>query len=96
MIAASRTKDALVKSTDIPILFKHLSELVQFSDNLLAGFQKSQSNIGQVFKGIETDLVVFLKYAMHYRTNTKAIRRACSNVLFVKIDQVPFFFFFFS
>ncbi|KAG2206293.1 hypothetical protein INT47_007307, partial [Mucor saturninus] len=87
MIAASRTKDALVKSADIPILFKHLPELLAFSDRLLSGFQKTRNNIGQVFKGVETDLVVFLKYAMHYRTNTKAIRRACCNVLFVKIDQ---------
>lgn len=90
MIAASQTRDPLVKSTDIPILFNHLPELVDFSDKLLSGFNKTTNNIGQVFKTIENDLVVFLKYAMHYRTNTKAIRRACSNVLFVKIDQVLF------
>ncbi|KAG2230981.1 hypothetical protein INT48_002760 [Thamnidium elegans] len=87
MIAASRSKDPLVKSTDIPILFNHLKELIDLSNSLSISFNKTKCNIGQVFKSIESDLVVFLKYAMHYRTNIKSIRRACSNVLFVKIDQ---------
>jgi hypothetical protein len=87
MIAASQAKDPLVKSTDIPILFNHLTELIELSDKLLTQFNLT-SNIGQVFRSIESDLVVFLKYAMHYRANIKTIRRACSNVLFVKIDQV--------
>lgn len=87
MIGASKAKNSLVKSTDIPLLFNHLPELVQLSDKLLNLFQ-STNNIGQVFRSVESCLVVFLKYAMHYRTNIKTIRRACSNVLFVKIDQV--------
>ncbi|GAA5798354.1 Dbl homology domain-containing protein [Helicostylum pulchrum] len=88
MIAASQSKDPLVKSTDIPILFNHLKELIDLSNTLSTSFNKTtKCNIGQVFKSIESDLVVFLKYAMHYRTNIKSIRRACSNVLFVKIDQ---------
>lgn len=87
MLAASQAKDPLVKSTDIPILFNHLPELVQLSDNLLQSFQ-STNNVGQVFRSFESSFVVFLKYAMHYRTNIKTIKRACSNVLFIKIDQV--------
>jgi hypothetical protein len=87
MVEASQSKDPLVKSSDIPLLFNHLPQLVQLSDRLLDQFTKT-SNIGHVFKSIESDLVVFLKYAMHYRTNLKTIRKACSNVLFVKIDQV--------
>jgi hypothetical protein len=86
MIAASQSKDPLVKSSDIPILFNHLPELVQLSDKLLNQLQQDK-NIGQVFRSIESELVVFLKYAMHYRNNIKTIKRACSNVLFVKIDQ---------
>lgn len=87
MIAASQTKDPLVKSGDIPILFNHLPELIQLSDKLLQGLEQSKDKIGQVFRSIEADLVVFLKYAMHYKDNYKTIKRACSNVLFVKIDQ---------
>ncbi|KAL9554153.1 hypothetical protein MBANPS3_002953 [Mucor bainieri] len=86
MLAASQAKDPLVKSTDIPILFNHLPELVQLSNNLLESFQ-STNNVGQVFRSFESSFVVFLKYAMHYRTNIKTIKRACSNVLFIKIDQ---------
>lgn len=92
MIAASQSKDPLVKSTDIPILFNHLKELIDLSNTLSISFNKTKCNIGQVFKSIESDLVVFLKYAMHYRTNIKSIRRACSNVLFVKIDQVMYLY----
>lgn len=87
MIAASKAKNSLVKSTDIPLLFNHLPELVQLSDKLLDLFE-STNNIGQAFRSLESCLVVFLKYAMHYTTNIKPIRRACSNALFVKINQV--------
>jgi hypothetical protein len=87
MIAASKTKNSLVKSTDIPLLFDHLPELVQLSDKLLNLF-KSTNNIGYAFRSLGSSLVVFLQYAMHYRSNIKTIRKACNNVLFVKIDQV--------
>lgn len=87
MLAASQSKYSLVKSTDIPILFNHLPELVELSDKLLQSF-KSTNNVGQIFRSFESTFVVFLKYAMHYRTNIKTIKRACSNVLFIKIDQV--------
>lgn len=91
MVAASQSKDPLVKSTDIPILFKHLNELVQLSDKLIFYFQstkrKEDVNIGYLFRSLESDLVVFLKYVMHYKINIKTIKRACNNVLFIKIDQ---------
>ncbi|RCH80628.1 hypothetical protein CU098_003847 [Rhizopus stolonifer] len=86
MIAASQSKDPLVKSTDILFLFNHLPELVELSDKLLDQFQ-STNKIGQVFRSMESYLVVFLKYAMHYRANIKTIRKACNNVLFMKINQ---------
>ncbi|KAI8992043.1 Dbl homology domain-containing protein [Mycotypha africana] len=86
MVAASKLKDPLVKSTDIPVLFNHLPELIRVSDKLLRDLQTSD-NIGHTFCSLEAKLVVFLKYAMHYRTNLKTIRKACNNVLFVKIDR---------
>lgn len=88
MEAASQAKDPLVKSTDIPILFNHLLDLVDLSDRLLKQFESTTNNVGLIFRSLESDLVVFLKYAMHYRANIKTIRRACNNVLFIKIDQV--------
>lgn len=87
MMAASQSKDPLVKSTDIPILFNHLTELVQLSDNLIIHFESTNVNVGYTFQTYESDLVVFLKYVMHYKINIKPIKRACNNVLFVKIDQ---------
>ncbi|KAI8372446.1 Dbl homology domain-containing protein [Blakeslea trispora] len=86
MILASQSKYPLVKATDIPLLFSHLPELIELSDKLLDQF-KSTNNVGLVFRTIEENLVVFLKYSMHYKSNMKLIRRACSNVLFVKINQ---------
>ncbi|CAO3650589.1 unnamed protein product [Mucor hiemalis] len=89
MIEASQTKDSLVKSSDIPLLFNHLPQLLELSDKLLNYLDEARNNnIGHAFRLIESELVVFLKYAMHYRTNIKTIRKACSNVLFVKINQV--------
>ncbi|ORZ23638.1 Dbl homology domain-containing protein [Absidia repens] len=38
MLAASRVKDPLVKFNDIPILFNHLSTLIELSEKILAGF----------------------------------------------------------
>lgn len=88
MIIASQTKDSLVKSSDIPLLFNHLPQLLELSDKLLDYLGEARNNnIGHAFRLIESELVVFLKYAMHYRTNIKTIRKACSNVLFVKINQ---------
>ncbi|GAA5811688.1 hypothetical protein MFLAVUS_005129 [Mucor flavus] len=56
MIAASQSKDPLVKSTDIPILFNHLKELIDLSNTLSISFNKTKCSIGQVFKSIESDL----------------------------------------
>ncbi|RCH93467.1 guanine nucleotide exchange factor DBS [Rhizopus azygosporus] len=84
---ASRSKYSLVKSSDIPLLFSHLPELLQLSNKLLAQFNEKPNQIGQVFKDVDSEFVVFLKYAIHYKTNMKSIRKACKNSLFIRIDQ---------
>ncbi|KAG0168883.1 hypothetical protein DFQ28_010720 [Apophysomyces sp. BC1034] len=86
MMTASQAKDPLVKSGDIPVLFRHLPELVSLSGKLLVAFENGLG-IGSVFISLESEIVVFLKYAIHYQANLKTIRRACHNPLFVKIDQ---------
>lgn len=88
MVAASQAKDPLVKATDIPILFNHLLDFVDLSDKLLHQFESSTNNVGLIFRSLQSDLAVFIKYAMHYSANIKTIKRACNNVLFIKIDQV--------
>jgi hypothetical protein len=92
MIAASKKKYPLVKSSDIPLLFSHLPELILISQKLLVHFKliEKPADIGNAFRRLEPELVVFLKYAMHYQSNIKTIRRACNNALFLKIDQVIF------
>ncbi|KAI8987157.1 Dbl homology domain-containing protein [Pilobolus umbonatus] len=86
MIAASKKKFPLVKESDIPILFNHLPALLKLSNEILIRC-KTSTNIGEIFRDLESDLVVFHKYAAHYRSKTKTIRKACNNVLFLKIDQ---------
>lgn len=90
MIIASQKKYPLVKSTDIPLLFNHLPELIRISEKLLLSLKACQNlkDIGSTFRRLEPEFAVFLKYAMHYKNNIKAIRKACTNVLFLKIDQV--------
>jgi hypothetical protein len=71
-------------------LFNHLPELIRISEKLLLSLKACQNlkDIGSTFRRLEPEFAVFLKYAMHYKNNIKAIRKACTNVLFLKIDQV--------
>lgn len=94
MMAA--THNPLVKSSDVAVLFRHLPEMIALSEKLLACFETyaihrwrdcDAIHVGHIFQTLEQDMVVFLKYAVHYQTNLKAIRRACNNVLFIKIEQ---------
>ncbi|KAJ8661997.1 hypothetical protein O0I10_002328 [Lichtheimia ornata] len=94
MMAA--THNPLVRSSDVAVLFRHLPEMIALSEKLLACFETHATHlwrdcdaihVGHIFQTLEQDMVVFLKYAVHYQTNLKAIRRACNNVLFIKIEQ---------
>lgn len=94
MMAA--THNPLVKSSDVAVLFRHLPEMIALSEKLLACFETYATHrwrdcdaihVCHIFQTLEQDMVVFLKYAVHYQTNLKAIRRACNNVLFIKIEQ---------
>ncbi|KAI9497692.1 Dbl homology domain-containing protein, partial [Zychaea mexicana] len=99
MIAASQEASPLVKEGDIPVLFRHLPEMLQLSGKILQCFEDeplpqgrfhntpSLVRIGRMFQMLEQEMVVFLKYAVHYEAHSKLIRRACSNVLFLKIEQ---------
>ncbi|KAI8342985.1 Dbl homology domain-containing protein [Chlamydoabsidia padenii] len=95
MLTASRNKDPLVKFNDIPILFNHLITLIDLSEKILAGFTKDPhsplanvaSSIGYQWLQLQDDWTVFLKYAVHYEINTKTIKRACNNLLLLKIEQ---------
>lgn len=92
MEAALRVKDPLTikKSSDILILFCHLPQLLQLSERFLDQFMEIDlDTVIKVFTTLQDDFAVFLRYAVHYRSNWKTIRRACrSNALFLNIDQV--------
>ncbi|KAI8333113.1 Dbl homology domain-containing protein [Chlamydoabsidia padenii] len=100
MLAASKEKDPLVKFNDIPILFNHLSALIDLSEKILAGFTMEKphhhpaqhfasvaSSLGYQWLQLHDDWKVFLRYAVHYEANNKTIKRACNNALLLKIEQ---------
>lgn len=97
MVAAAQATNALVKEGDIPVLFRHLPEMIALSEKLIQSFEDTSSHlrrdllpgdVGHVFRALDQELAVFVKYAVHYQANIKTIRRACTNVLFLKIEQV--------
>lgn len=97
MVAAAQATNALVKEGDIPVLFRHLPEMIALSEKLIQSFEDTSSHlrrdllpgdVGHVFRALDQEFAVFVKYAVHYQANIKTIRRACTNVLFLKIEQV--------
>lgn len=94
LLAASKEKDPLVKFNDIPILFNHLPALIDLSQKILAGFTMQHpfatvaSSLGHQWLQLHEQWTVFLRYAVHYEANNKTIKRACNNVLLLKIEQV--------
>lgn len=92
MEAAVKAKDPLLKSSDIPVLFSHLPELLNLSRKFLKLLERGPRNKGrfvQTFAKIQDDMAVFVRYAVHYQCHFKTIRRTCnSNSLFLSLDQV--------
>lgn len=92
MVTASQAKNSLVKSSDIHVLFNYLPELIDASHKLLVKLEEIQDPspglaIGGVFKAMEPEFVVFLKYAIHYQTHCKSIRRASTSGFVTKINN---------
>ncbi|GAN01403.1 hypothetical protein MAM1_0007d00836 [Mucor ambiguus] len=95
MQAASRSKIPLVKPADVHVLFYHLPDLISMSEKLLGKLEIYANDvggspgiaIGQIFRDMEDDFAVFLKYAIHYQGHMKAIRRARNTGYAIKIDR---------
>lgn len=95
MQIASQSKNPLVKPADVHVLFYHLPDLISMSEKLLGKLDiyandvggSPGSAIGQIFKDMEDDFAVFLKYAIHYQGHMKAIRRASNTGYAIKIDR---------
>ncbi|CAO0790183.1 unnamed protein product [Mucor circinelloides] len=95
MQIASQSKNPLVKPADVHVLFYHLPDLISMSEKLLGKLEiyandvgsSPGSAIGQIFKDMEDDFAVFLKYAIHYQGHMKAIRRASNTGYAIKIDR---------
>lgn len=98
MQIASQSKNPLVKSNDIYVLFNPLLELITMSEIFLVKLEEYVQGlslqdmdpdmaIGYIFKELEHYFSAFLKYAVHYRCHLKAIRRASNTGYILKIDQ---------
>ncbi|KAI9499183.1 hypothetical protein BDB00DRAFT_222009 [Zychaea mexicana] len=90
MVAAMQNRDPLLvkKSGDIPILFGHLAQLLKVSQGLIDMLDR-QVHVAQVFMSLQEELTIFLRYAVHYKTYFKTIRRACqTNALLLSIERV--------
>ncbi|KAK4511591.1 uncharacterized protein ATC70_012807 [Mucor velutinosus] len=95
MQTASRSRVPLVKPADVHVLFYHLPDLISLSEKLLGKLEIYANDvggspgtaIGQIFKDMEDDFAVFLKYAIHYQGHMKAIRRASNTGYAIKIDH---------
>ncbi|KAI8087635.1 Dbl homology domain-containing protein [Gilbertella persicaria] len=79
----SQNRTTLFRSNDdVYVLFYHLPDLVSVASKMLYKLETYDFDdcpglvIGRIFKELEQDLVIFLKYAVHYRGHMKAIRRA--------------------
>ncbi|KAI8144691.1 Dbl homology domain-containing protein [Fennellomyces sp. T-0311] len=89
MDAAMQNKDPLLvkKSGDIPILFGHLPQLLKVSQTLIQMLDQ-QLHVAHAFMGLQDELAVFLRYAVHYKRYFKTIRRACqTNSLLLSIER---------
>ncbi|KAI8984617.1 Dbl homology domain-containing protein [Mycotypha africana] len=99
MKAATLTKNPLVKTNDVQLLFCHLPELIAVSEKILVRLEQYAKQghelphkvspsiaVGQIFTDLEEDFVIFLKYAIHYQSYMKAIRRASTSSFVMKID----------
>lgn len=84
---------AVVKFNDVHVLFNYLPSLINTSRNLLSRLEdiKEQHKpglaIGGVFKVMEPEFVVFLKYAIHYQAHFKSIRKASTSAFITKINS---------
>ena len=90
MVNAMKNKDPLLikKSGDIPILFGHLPQLLKVSQELIHMLEQ-RFPVEHVFMALQEELTVFLRYAVHYKTYFKTIRKACqTNVLLLSIERV--------
>jgi hypothetical protein len=100
MQIASQLKTPLVKSNDVHVLFYHLPDLISMSEKLLYNLEMyieldsrdatvkcPGEAIGRIFKDLEQELVVFLKYAIHYQGHMKSIRRASTTGYVLNIDR---------
>lgn len=97
LCAASQSKNPLVRFNDVRSLFYCLPSLISMSEKLIFKLEEHMEDpdnssscpgqtVGRIFKDLEQDFVVFVKYAVHYQCHMKSIRRASHSGLILKID----------
>ncbi|KAI8367212.1 Dbl homology domain-containing protein [Choanephora cucurbitarum] len=73
----SQSRYTLFRSNDVHTLFYHLPDLISVASKTLSKLEACPGwKVGQIFRELEQDFVIYLKYAVHYKSHLKAIRRA--------------------
>lgn len=90
---ASKVKNSLVKRNDVYLLFNYLPELISTSEKLLCQLEAAVQDkmspgeaISRIFKEMESDFAVYLKYAIHYQDKLKSIRKASNHSFITKTE----------
>ncbi|CAG8488413.1 11454_t:CDS:2 [Acaulospora morrowiae] len=93
-IEASKTPSPLVNSSDIPIIFAHVDDLIRLSAKMVESFEGNasfrenpDSKIGEVFLKHQQEFKVFRRYSENHQKSIMAIKRANENVLCRKFIQ---------
>jgi hypothetical protein len=98
MEKAVQGRYSLVKASDVHVLFYALPEMMGVSEKLLAYLKGYMDGVvyqdctpgmalGHIFKLLENDMVAFLKYATHHKTNIKSMRKARNSGFITKIEN---------
>ncbi|KAI9318393.1 Dbl homology domain-containing protein [Dichotomocladium elegans] len=74
ILAAKRSGHSCTR--DIHLLFDHLPGLIRLSTRIL-GLLYGAVDVASGFLALKYELTLFLKYAIHYQTYFRAIRKAC-------------------
>ncbi|KAI7878056.1 Dbl homology domain-containing protein [Lichtheimia hyalospora FSU 10163] len=80
-------------STDVVTLFAHLPQLLQLSEHLIPSLEQAMAiqdtkGAARAFISLREQLVIFLRYTIHYQSNFRFIRKMCqTNPMLLHIQR---------
>ena len=81
-------------SADVVTLFAHLPQLLQLSEHLIPSLEQAMAiqdtkGAARAFISLREQLVIFLRYTIHYQSNFRFIRKMCqTNPMLLHIERV--------